>query len=1174
MEDGTRSTRYEVGHGQTSHTSFSTAVNTQHVEGDENFSPEALNVMAGNLNAPEDTTQPSIPTHMSVLDILMMDQTRKRTAQELDGPDPFLSAQAVSMNVDPNIAPEADNASRGSWRLTGFYGEPDRRNRSEKRGGNPQPTWLIEGFRDAVSSSGLSDFPLQGHQFTWEKSRGKPDWIEAKLDRVLVSDSWKDKFKDAEAHTIISSKSDHLPILLKVVEAVCREVVIDSWEASRGLDLLVRIERCNEAVWKWGKVFTKNFRRKIDFWSRRMESLKRRTDHQGCMLFKEAQYHHLKALEHQNAYWRHRSKEFWLKGGDQNTTFFHNAVRRRRQNNQILRLKDDNGEWCDRGTSLNNLMLKYFSDMFDYEQDVQGPILENLGSVLSQAQNECLTSTFTTEEIKRALFDMKPDKSPGPDGLSPGFFQQYWDILGRDVVNFCETFRQTKSLPPGANNTHIVLIPKVAKPTSMTELRPIALCNVLYKILSKALANRIKPLLNCLVSESQCAFVPGRLISDNLLLAYEIQHYLKRKSQGNNGMMGLKLDMSKAYDRVNWSLVEGILSKLGFSADFVAMVSGCIRSVHYNLLLEGREIGSFIPKRGLRQGDPLSPYLFILMMECLSRLISKEIHHGSLHGVTISRGAPVISHLIFADDCFLFCRANSLEAGLLKEILKEFSAASGQSINLTKSSLIFSKNVDSLSRTVVSEILGISEGCMQGKYLGLPSLVGRRKTEILGFIKDKVLGRIKSWNNRFLSRARREILIKNVLQAIPTYAMSIFLLPHFICHKIELALNKFWWKGQSEDGKGINWKRWDELCKPKAFGGMGFQSLRAFNMALLGKQAWRFIHYPNFLVSRVFKAKNINVWKDPWLPNKSSPFVSTPMPDYLAEAKVHSLLTLQGNNWDKELLDDIFEPADTVQIMSIPIPIGNHQDRLIWNHDDKGSYTVKSAYRVICGELADIHRLPLILTVAWYIWFERNKRIWNGIKSSFSSILEEARLYFLAWQQLNVLHPHLASRQQDPRRERPALGWLKINTDAAMNTTSNMSGFGFIARDSDGLFVAAKYLSCSGIFQPRVTEALAVREALIWAKDKGFDAVCLESDAQVVIQGLGNSNSNTYFDLVLMDIHKLTSSFLNISFMFVKRSANSAAHRLAREAVFNADCREWTSSPPSFISDVILAEAV
>ncbi|XP_031109316.1 uncharacterized protein LOC116013606 [Ipomoea triloba] len=227
-------------------------------------------------------------------------------------------------------------------------------------------------------------------------------------------------------------------------------------------------------------------------------------------------------------------------------------------------------------------------------------------------------------------------------------------------------------------------------------------------------------------------------------------------------------------------------------------------------------------------------------------------------GEGCSRNNPFV---FFADDCLLFCKANSLEANTMKTILEEFSHASQQHINFNKSSLLFSKNVDSLSRKVVSEIMGISVGHYSGKYLGLPSLMGRGKNQILGFIKQKILGRIKSWNSNFLSKPGMEVMINNVLHAIPTFAMSIFLLPVGLCKSIEAAMNKFWWKGEIENGRGIIWKRWQDLCKPKVFGGMGFSRIREFNTTLLGKQAWRFIHYPESLVSRVFKAPMKSCYK-------------------------------------------------------------------------------------------------------------------------------------------------------------------------------------------------------------------------------------------------------------------------------------------------------------------------
>lgn len=403
---------------------------------------------------------------------------------------------------------------------------------------------------------------------------------------------------------------------------------------------------------------------------------------------------------------------------------------------------------------------------------------------------------------------------------------------------------------------------------------------------------------------------------------------MNRKTQGKEGVVSMKIDMSKAFDRVNWDLVKGILSSLGFCYDFVNLIFTCISIVEFSVLQEGVPIGSIKPQRGLRQGDPLSPYLFILSMEGLSALIHNEELNGGIHGLVIAKGAPPLTHLFFADDCLMFCRANSLEANILKATLAEFSLASGQVINFSKSSLQFSKNVDSITREVVGEIMGIQEGNQKGSYLGLPSLIGRRKSEILGFIKGKIMGRIKSWNNKFLSRAGREILIKNVLQAIPTYAMSIFHLPMTLCRSIEIALNDFWWCGQEVNRKGIRWRAWSDLCKPKSVGGMGFRSISKFNVSLLGKQAWRILNHPNSLVSKVFKAKYfkhssfleaklgsnpsyvwhsileaqaiikanshwrvgngsmINIWKDPWLPDPNQPFIKSPMLPHLSEGMV------------------------------------------------------------------------------------------------------------------------------------------------------------------------------------------------------------------------------------------------------------------------------------------------
>ena len=206
------------------------------------------------------------------------------------------------------------------------------------------------------------------------------------------------------------------------------------------------------------------------------------------------------------------------------------------------------------------------------------------------------------------------------------------------------------------NDTNVVLIPKKANPEYVTDLRPISLCNVIYKIVAKMLTNRLKGVLGSVISESHNAFVPGRAITDNILISTEIMHYLKWKKQGRDGVAALKIDMSKAYDIIEWSFLKSIMLKLGFAADFVNLIMLCVTTVTYKIVREGMEIGPIVPSRGLRQDDPLSPYLFIICAEGLSLLIHHYERAGFLHGARVAMGAPNISHLFFANDCSYFSK--------------------------------------------------------------------------------------------------------------------------------------------------------------------------------------------------------------------------------------------------------------------------------------------------------------------------------------------------------------------------------------------------------------------------------------------------------------------------------------------------------------------------------------
>lgn len=280
---------------------------------------------------------------------------------------------------------------------------------------------------------------------------------------------------------------------------------------------------------------------------------------------------------------------------------------------------------------------------------------------------------------------MHPLKAPGPNGLPALFYQKYWDIVGRDVTSVALEVLNNGKSPEDINKTFLVLIPKCKNPTTPKDFRPISLCNVLVKIVTKAIANRLKRVLPKIIDEEQSAFIQGRLITDNALIAMEFFHWMKKKIKGKKGTMALKLDMSKAYDRIEWCFVHQVLASMGFPDHMTHLITRCISTVTYQILINGQPSSSFSPERGLRQGDPLSPYIFILCANVLSGLIHNEVNKGAIHGIKIARAAPQISHLLFADDSLLFSRANIQEAETILQVLQTYQRASGQVVNLEKS---------------------------------------------------------------------------------------------------------------------------------------------------------------------------------------------------------------------------------------------------------------------------------------------------------------------------------------------------------------------------------------------------------------------------------------------------------------------------------------------------------
>ena len=270
--------------------------------------------------------------------------------------------------------------------------------------------------------------------------------------------------------------------------------------------------------------------------------------------------------------------------------------------NRILQVSDSYGRVMKDQEGIEGAFKKHFVEVLSSGE----PTLEMIQAgtkfikaKVSKGMNDFLTKEVTREEIKTAVFQMSPYKSPGSDGFSACFYQKYWHVVGEDVCLVVMEFMKGKGDLKSINQTLIALIPKVKEPVTVGEFRPISLCNVLYKIMTKTLANRLKIVLPD-ISYQQSAFIRGRLISDNILTAYELLHSMRNRQRGKEGSMAVKLDMSKAYDRVEWRYLEEVMNKLGFYDQWVQLIMRTVSTVSYSTLVNGSVGEYFEPSRGIR----------------------------------------------------------------------------------------------------------------------------------------------------------------------------------------------------------------------------------------------------------------------------------------------------------------------------------------------------------------------------------------------------------------------------------------------------------------------------------------------------------------------------------------------------------------------------------------------
>ena len=314
-------------------------------------------------------------------------------------------------------------------------------------------------------------------------------------------------------------------------------------------------------------------------------------------------------------------------------------------------------------------------------------------------------------------------------------------------------------------------------------------------------------------SPYQNAFIKGRNIFDNILIAHEKLDILRKKKGRKNSFGALKIDMNKAYDRVIWKFLKAVLIAMNFDQKWIRWIMECMTSVQYTLLINGSISKAFKPSMGLRQGDLLSPYLFLICANILFISLQKAKNSKLINGVKVGRNGCTFTHLLFADDSLLFFKKDNKSLANLKGILDWYYSLFGQNINLAKFDLFCSPNMPKDEQENLARHLQVHLVQNPNKYLGLNFKQRGNRIIEFQYLFEKLHSKLQGWKTKLLSQAGRT-LISSVLQTLPLYTFSCYKVPETVCNKMDSIVRAFWWGHEPRERK-LHLLNWDKICYPK-----------------------------------------------------------------------------------------------------------------------------------------------------------------------------------------------------------------------------------------------------------------------------------------------------------------------------------------------------------------------
>ncbi|GKB49009.1 RNA-directed DNA polymerase, eukaryota, reverse transcriptase zinc-binding domain protein [Tanacetum coccineum] len=545
----------------------------------------------------------------------------------------------------------------------------------------------------------------------------------------------------------------------------------------------------NKLNWKNGNLFEKvadlkiklfNVQRKID-----LDPSNKDIRNEGVELLRE----YKEATMDEEKLLRQKAKVTWLREGDKNSAYFHTVLKGRINRNRIMSVCAEDGRRY-KNYDVAGQFVKHFKGFLGINPPVTKLTIKDaylFDKKISKTKATIMTRDVSDEEIKIALFDIDDDKAPGPDGYTSKFYKKAWNVIKGEFCAAINEFFLTGKLLGGINATLISLFPK-----SMTP-------------------KRIKYALNQIVDENQSAFVPGRAITDNILLTQELL-------KGYNCINGpkrcsSKIEIQKAYDIVSWSFIDKVLRHFGFPEKMIRWIMTCISTPKFTIYVNGERFSYFRGGRGMRQGDPISPYIFTMVMEMINLVVKDEIRKKKAFKFHFGCKQLRITHLCFVDDLIMFCHGDSVSVQTLKKALDKFSAITGLHPNIEKCTM-FCGSLEDETKSAISSIFPFRDGKLPVRYLGVPLVTKKIGVSYCKQLVDKVNQRLNDWKNKSLSYARRAQLIASVLGSMQVYWGSVFLLPKTVINDIERLFKKFLWNS-GDSGKGRAKVAWLDMCKPK-----------------------------------------------------------------------------------------------------------------------------------------------------------------------------------------------------------------------------------------------------------------------------------------------------------------------------------------------------------------------